>query len=57
MTHRPYNTLAQEIQEIFQELEIDEIVKGLKENCSLCPEMSFHSCIICQEFKILKDEK
>ena len=57
MTYRPYNTLAQEIHIIFHELEIDEIVKGLKENCTICPEMSFENCIVCQEFKKLTNEK
>jgi hypothetical protein len=51
-----YSKLAMDIHEIFHELEIDEIVKGLKANCNHCDDEEANQCIVCQEFKKLNDK-
>ena len=51
-----FKPTANEIHKIFHEIEIDKIVEGLKANCLTCADMNPEKCIVCQEFKKLKNE-
>ena len=48
---------ARQLKSVLDEIEIDKIIEGLKANCQACPTMNSDDCIVCQEFKFIKNEK